>query len=215
IDSSKVRSDGEYRLPNQPSICLGSADLSVMEMTGAYSTFANNGVYNKPFFVLAIEDEHGAEIYRAIPEEQMALPPKANYVMVDMLRYAGTNLGGIKSQVGGKTGTTNDFVDGWFMGITPSLVVGTWVGGEDPWIRFLSLANGQGSVMAKPFFRAFMREIESADNVDIEPDAEFYYPSGGPDIEIDCEKYKVIDRSREIESFNDDVFQDEFGDQRE
>ena len=213
IDSSRVRSDGEYRLPNQPSICLGSADLSVMEMTGAYATFANNGVYNKPFFVLAIEDEHGAEIYRAIPEEQMALPPKANYVMVDMLRYAGTNLGGIRSPVGGKTGTTNDYVDGWFMGITPSLVVGTWVGGEDPWIRFLSLANGQGSVMAKPFFRAFIQEIERADNVDFEPDADFYFPPGGPDIEINCEKYKVIDRSREIESFDDgEVFQDEFED---
>lgn len=211
IDSSTVRSDGEYRVPNQPSICLGSADLSVMEMTGAYSTFANNGLYNKPYFVSLIEDENGAEIYRAVPEEHLALPPKANYVMVDMLRYTGTNLGGITSPVGGKTGTTNDFVDGWFMGITPSLVVGTWVGGEDPWIRFTSLADGQGSVMAKPFFREFIKRLESAEDVDIDPEADFYYPPGGPDIEIDCEKYRSFERRQDMEGFQDqEVFQEEF-----
>ncbi len=87
IDSSMRRSDGEYHLPNQPSICLGSADLSVMEMTGAYCTFANNGIFVKPYFVSSIEDENGKVIYRALREEQVALPPKANAVMVDMLKY--------------------------------------------------------------------------------------------------------------------------------
>ena len=211
IDSSVVRSDGEFRVPNQPSICLGSADLSVMEMTGAYSTFANNGLYNRPFFVLSIEDENGVEIYRGVQEEQIALPPKANYVMVDMLKYAGTNLGGIRAEVGGKTGTTNDYVDGWFMGLTPSLVVGTWVGGEDPWIRFLSLANGQGSVMAKPFFREFIKRLQDAENVDYDPDATFYFPPGGPDIETDCELYKQFDQDPDIDAFDENaIFQDPF-----
>lgn len=212
IDSSTMRPDGEYRLPNQPSICLGAADLSVLEMTGAYATFANNGLYNKPYFVRLIEDENGAEIYRAVPEEHLALPPKANYVMVDMLKYAATNLPGIQSEVGGKTGTTNDYVDGWFMGITPSLVVGTWVGGEDPWIRFLSLLNGQGSVMAKPFFREFVKRLEGAENVDYESDARFYYPPGGPDIETNCEEYKQFERRQDVEDFQENViFEDEFG----
>ena len=211
IDSSLVRSDGEYRVPNQPSICLGSADLSVMEMTGAYSTFANNGLYNKPIFVLSIEDEHGREIYRDIPDEVVALPPKANYVMIEMLKYAGTNLGGITCDVGGKTGTTNDFVDGWFMGITPSLVVGTWVGGEDPWIRFLSLADGQGSVMAKPFFREFVKRLQDAKDVDFEPFAKFYRPPGGLDIETDCEKYRGLQEQFHDEEFHDkEIFEDEF-----
>lgn len=211
IDSTIVRSDGEFRVPNQPSICLGSADLSVMEMTGAYSTFANNGLYNKPFFVLSIEDENGVEIYRGVQEEHIALPPKANYVMLDMLKYAGTNLGGIKAAVGGKTGTTNDFVDGWFMGITPSLVVGTWVGGEDPWIRFLTLADGQGSVMAKPFFKSFILRLQEAEDVDYETEATFYYPPGGPDIEIDCEKYKQVQQVLETDEFVDDaIYQDPF-----
>jgi penicillin-binding protein 1A len=212
IDSSTRRSDGEFRVPNQPSICLGSADLSVMEMAGAYCTFANNGLYNKPFFVLKIEDENGAEIYRGFQQEQLALPPKANYVMVDMLRYAGTNLAGIRAEVGGKTGTTNNYVDGWFMGITPSLVVGTWVGGEDQWIRFLTLTNGQGSVMAKPFFRNFIKRIQDAEDVDYESEATFLIPRGGLDIEIDCEKYEQLQRQQNnIEEFEEhEIFEDDF-----
>lgn len=211
IDSSLVRSDGEFRVPNQPSICLGSADLSVMEMTGAYTTFANNGLYNKPVFVMSIEDENGREIYRHIPDETLALPPKANYVMVDMLRYAGTNLGGITCDVGGKTGTTNDYVDGWFMGITPSLVVGTWVGGEDPWIRFLSLSDGQGSVMAKPFFREFIKRLQEAQDVDFEPNARFTRPPGDLEIEMDCAQYQALRKEYQSEEFHEhEIFEDEF-----
>jgi penicillin-binding protein 1A len=215
IDSSKVRSDGEFRVPNQPSICLGSADLSVMEMTGAYATFANNGLYTQPLFVLTIEDEHGREIYRHIPNERQALPPKANYVMVDMLKYAGTNLGGITGEVGGKTGTTNDYVDGWFVGITPTLVVGTWVGGEDPWIRFLSLDDGQGSVMAKPFFREFIKRLQNAEDVDFDPKARFSRPPGDLEIEIDCEKYRSLQSKYQAEEFHDSgFFEDEFIEQQ-
>lgn len=190
IDSTLRRSDGEYRLPNKPSICLGAADLSVMEMTGAYCTFANNGVFVKPHFVTSIEDENGKVIYREVREEHEALPPKANAVMVKMLKYT-ANIPGLKSEVGGKTGTTNDYVDGWFIGITPELVVGTWVGGEDPWIRFLTLADGQGSRMAKPFFREFMKKLEASD-LDYDPSARFAEPEGGLDIETDCAKYNAL-----------------------
>ena len=211
IDSSLRRADGEYRVPNQPSICLGSADLSVMEMTGAYCTFANNGVFVKPYFVSSVEDENGRVIYRAMKEEQVALPPKANAVMVDMLKYTAVGFGANKSQVGGKTGTTNDYVDGWFIGITPSLVVGTWVGGEDQWIRFNTLADGQGSVMAKPFFKAFLNRLENSPEVDYDASARFVIPEGGLDIETDCAKYNAIRKQNMFEQFNpEETFQEEF-----
>ncbi|HMN91031.1 MAG TPA: penicillin-binding transpeptidase domain-containing protein, partial [Saprospiraceae bacterium] len=131
---------------------------------GAYVTFANNGVYNKPTFITRIEDRNGRVIYQEMPQERTALPPNANYVMVEMLRYSGTGLFGVKSDVGGKTGTTNDYVDGWFMGVNPQLVVGTWTGGEDRWIRFRSIGEGQGAHMAKPFFREFIKRLEADPN---------------------------------------------------
>jgi len=211
IDSSARRSDGEYRVPNQPSICLGSADLTVMEMTGAYCTFANNGVFVRPYFVSSIEDENGRIIYRAQKEEQVALPPKANAVMVDMLKYTAVGFADYKSSVGGKTGTTNDYVDGWFIGITPSLVVGTWVGGEDQWIKFNTLADGQGSVMAKPFFKAFLRRLEESTDVDYDASAKFAVPEGGLDIETDCAKYNALRHQSVPQQYNsEESFQEEF-----
>lgn len=200
IDSTTRRSDGEYRLPNKPSICLGAADLSVKEMTGAYCTFANNGVFVKPHFVTTIEDENGKVIYREVREEHEALPSKANAVMVKMLKYT-AQIPGLKSEVGGKTGTTNDYVDGWFIGITPELVVGTWVGGEDPWIRFTSLADGQGSRMAKPFYREFMKKLEAGD-YDYDPGAKFADPEGGLDIETDCAKYNALRKEAVVDPFS-------------
>ncbi|MBP8239699.1 MAG: transglycosylase domain-containing protein [Saprospiraceae bacterium] len=211
IDSTTRYPNGRHRVPKSPAICLGATDLSVMEMTGAYTTFANNGLYVKPVFVTRIEDRNGRVIYSAMPEEKQAISPSANYAMLDLLKYSATNMGGIKSEVGGKTGTTNDYVDGWFMGITPRLVVGTWVGGEDRWIRFLSLANGQGSYMAKPFFTEFMRTIENTPGLDYDASLRFARPPGDMDIELDCSKYssgrpafKDLD-----DEFSNDIFGDE------
>jgi penicillin-binding protein 1A len=212
IDSSLRRPDGEFRVPNQPSICLGAADLSVMEMTGAYCTFANNGVFVRPYFVTSIEDENGNVIYQAIKEEQVALPEKANAVMVDMLKYAGGYaFPGFKSEIGGKTGTTNDYVDGWYMGVTPSLVVGTWVGGEDPWIRFNTLADGQGAVMARPFFKAFLQRLENSTHTGYDSGARFAVPEGGLDIETDCSKYRGMNSGPVIDHYSpDETFEEEF-----
>jgi len=194
-----------------PAMCLGALDLSVMAMTGAYTTFANNGTFVKPSFITRIEDKTGRLIYEEFPDEKPALGPKFNYVMVEMLRYAGTNLGGIKSDVGGKTGTTNDYVDGWFMGITPGLVVGTWVGGEDKWIRFRSITNGQGAYMAKPFFREFMKRIESDKDLGFDFTKRFQRPPGDLEIELNCavylkDQYRPEDSSEE---FDTDSFGDE------
>lgn len=184
------------KIPAQPSICLGAADLTVFEMTGAYATFANNGTYIVPSFITKIEDKNGKVIYKNTSDEKQALAPDINYVMVDMLRYAVRGAAGFKgvvSNIGGKTGTTNDYVDGWFMGITPGLVVGTWVGGDDQWIRFLSLTNGQGSKMARPFFSEFIRQLEVQKVADYDPRAKYIVPPGPQTIITDCSQYRRPD----------------------
>ncbi len=214
IDSSARYPNGRHRVPMAPSICLGSTDLTVFEMTGAYSTFANNGIYNRPTFLMKIEDKNGRTIYEEIPETRAALQPNANYVMVEMLRYSANVGPGYKSDIGGKTGTTNDFADGWFMGITPNLVVGTWVGGEDRWIGFRFPALGQGSHMAKPFFRAFLKRLENEPDIDYDKTARFHRPPGDLGIELDCMEYDRHDFEFEEEEFQEDVFtEDMFGDE--
>ncbi|MFZ1515889.1 MAG: transglycosylase domain-containing protein [Saprospiraceae bacterium] len=199
IDSTAKRRDGGLLIPRWPSIVLGSADLSVYEMTGAYTTFANDGEYVKPYFVSKIEDKEGRVIYRNSAIRNLALSPNYNYVMVDLLRKSG-QVYGLKTPVGGKTGTTNDYVDGWFMGITPNLVVGTWVGGEDPWIRFLSLENGQGSVMAKPFFMKFMHKLEETPEAEFKTDVDFARPKGDIGIELNCETFKSMMNSLNMDN---------------
>jgi penicillin-binding protein 1A len=168
-------------LPNSPTICLGAGDLTVWEMSGAYTAFANNGVYNAPHVIREIKDKNGKVIYRAMPEEHQALPPLANYMMNQMLQYnvkGAPGISGLKSQCGGKTGTTNDYSDGWFMGITPRLVVGTWVGGEDRWIRFNSLEDGQGARMARPIFADFVKRLEQDKASGYDMNAKFKLPGG-------------------------------------
>lgn len=182
------------RIPKTPAICLGSADMSVYEMAGAYTTFANDGIYNRPIYITKIEDKNGRIIYQELPEERQALQSQANYAMVQMLKYVTQGAGGmsgLKSEIGGKTGTTNDYVDGWFMGITPGLVVSTWVGGEDRWIRFLSLADGQGARMARPFFAKFIRKLEADPQSGYDYRLRFKRPAGDLAVELDCGKYKL------------------------
>ena len=204
----------ESPIPPSPAICLGAADLKVMEMTGAYSTFANNGVYGQPYVIKRIEDKNGRTVYRALPDEHGALPANANYVMVDMLKYNVAGAPGInklKSEVGGKTGTTNDFTDGWFMGITPRLVVGTWVGGEDRWIRFLSLNDGQGARMARPIFAGFIQKLEQDPKSGYDFNARFKRPPGDLGIEINCAAYngEMLPEGGDEEQFSPDIYNDE------
>ncbi|MBK9271872.1 MAG: transglycosylase domain-containing protein [Saprospiraceae bacterium] len=199
IDSTSKRRDGGYLIPKFPSIVLGSADLSVYEMTGAYTTFANNGVYVKPYFVSHIEDKNGKVIYRNTPVQNVALAPDYNYVMVDLLMKSG-GVSFLKVPAGGKTGTTNNYVDGWFMGITPDLVVGTWVGGEDPWIRFLNMSTGQGAVMARPFFVKFINKLSDLGVSEVNPELRFPYPKGELEIELNCAKFKEMMKSLNMDN---------------
>ncbi len=195
-------------IPPYPTICLGAADLSVMQMTGAYSVFSNDGVYNKPLFITRIEDKDGKVIYNSVSEQKRALAENHNYVMVTMLRNAGSIIQHkIKTPIGGKTGTTNDYRDGWFMGISPNLVVGTWVGGDDQWIKFRSIRYGQGGYMARPIFVKFMQGLENTPNIDYDSNVSFIKPEGDIDIELDCEVYeklKAQDKPQEDEEIFDE-----------
>ncbi|RMF01626.1 MAG: peptidoglycan glycosyltransferase, partial [Bacteroidetes bacterium] len=177
-------------IPQAPSIALGAIDLSVQEMTGAYTTFANNGIYKEPIYLLRIEDRYGREIYKSVSSEKQALRPEANYAMVDMLQYAIGYRGKVRGPIGGKTGTTNEHADGWFMGITPNLVVGTWVGGDDRWISFRSLALGQGAKMAKPLVLDYIASLQQDERIEWDFNAQFYRPPGELGIELDCDAYQ-------------------------
>jgi penicillin-binding protein 1A len=193
IDSSR-QANGRYIIPpGSPAICLGAADLTPFEMTGAYASFANNGMYGLPFVIKKIEDKNGRVLYRSVPEEHAALPANANWVMLEMLQYnvkGAPGVNNLKSQVGGKTGTTNAYSDAWFMGVTPRLVVGTWVGGEDRWIRFLSLSDGQGSRLARPIFASFINRLEKDPKSGYDFNARFVRPPGDLGIETDCAAYE-------------------------
>jgi len=193
IDKNR-KINGRYLLPKVPSIALGSADLSLMEMTGAYGTFANDGMYVKPYFVSHIEDKNGKVIFTNIPEQKRALNPTFNYIMVDMLK---NNVSGIfsmydvRSEIGGKTGTTNDFADGWFVSISPELTVGAWTGGDEKWVRFYTLEEGQGYTTARPIVQKFFEKIEKDKTLGYNVKKRFKVPADKSYLELmNCRKFK-------------------------
>lgn len=218
IDKNK-RVNGSLMLPKVPSIALGAADISVIDMTGAYGTFANDGVYTEPIFVTQIEDKNGKVIYTAVPKQKRALNSMYNYIMVDMLKnnVAGRFLlNGVNSEIGGKTGTTNNFADGWFMSITPNIVTGVWTGGDEKWVRFYTLNDGQGFVMARPIVQKFIYKLERDSTVNFNVAKRFKLPTNNKYLElIDCTKYKQVkpEEEQEIrlqEKIQLDEFEEEF-----
>jgi len=194
-------------------------DLSLFEMAGAYTTFANDGIYTKPIFISRIEDKTGKVLYTGLSESKRAINSLYNGVMVDMLKNnVGSGFGlGVKTEIGGKTGTTNDYADGWFMSVAPDLVTGVWSGGDDKWIRFLTLDDGQGFVMARPIVQKYLQALEKDSLANFNPEAEFPLPPPGFLEFIDCEKYKQksVEEEQEFNKLNtrQDEFSDEFGDE--
>jgi len=193
-----------------PSIALGTVDLSVYEMVAAYSSFANKGVYTKPVMITAIEDKNGTILYQAVPETKDVLSEEAAYVTVNLLQ--GVTQGGsgtrlrhnyatdavykevitgypyeFDNPIAGKTGTTQNQSDGWFMGMVPNLVTGVWVGGEDRATHFASITYGQGAAMSLPIWGLFMKSCYADETLNISK-GEFEQPEN-LSIEIDCGKY--------------------------
>ena len=154
-------------IDNVPSICLGSPDISVYEMVGAYSTFANKGIYTEPIFITRIADKNGNVLATFSPNKSEAMNDRTAYLMIHLLKGVvtsgtGMRLGfryGIRSEVAAKTGTTDNQSDGWFMGLTPNLVSGVWVGGEERGIHFRGLMFGQGASTALPIWAKYMTKV--------------------------------------------------------
>ncbi len=187
----------ESRLASVYSLALGVADVSLYEMLGAYSTFANKGYYIKPYYISRIEDKNGNIIQQFVPEEKDAINEETAYVMLHMLK--GTVEEGsargieyslkVDNEIGAKTGTTQNASDGWFIGVTKNLVAGAWVGGDDRSIRFRDWPLGQGARTAMPIWENFMLKVYEDKTLGYTK-GPFERPSNPISIELDCTKYE-------------------------
>jgi penicillin-binding protein 1A len=198
-------------LPAVPSIALGTPDISLFEMVGAYSTFANQGIYVKPVVITRIEDKNGRALYEVVPETQDVLSQEAAYVTVNLLqgvtkagsgarlRHAGLEKTSyvyekvitgypyvFENPIAGKTGTTQNQSDGWFMGMVPNLATGVWVGGEDRAVHFKDIAFGQGATMALPIWAVYMKSLY--ENADLGISVEDFTAPEVLTIQIECEE---------------------------
>lgn len=178
-------------IPNEYAIALGSSDITIYEMLGAYSTFANYGNYMKPEMIWRIEDANGRVIKEVEPVEREVMNEKYAYTMIELMKgvaqfgTASGELGrrGISKavEIAGKTGTTNNNSDGWFMGITPNLATGVWVGWEDRATHFRSTGEGQGAKMALPIWAIFMKKVWADKTLGVTPEDKFVKPSDWTD----------------------------------
>ncbi|WP_179353430.1 transglycosylase domain-containing protein [Winogradskyella vidalii] len=193
-----------------PAIALGTPDISVYEMVAAYSTFANKGVYNKPVMITRIEDKNGTVLYQVAPESKDVLSEEVAYVTVNLMEgvtKAGSSGGRLRSKgvdkyntmyreimtgypydlqnpIAGKTGTTQNQSDGWFMGMVPNLVTGVWVGAEDRAAHFRTITYGQGASVALPIWGLYMKACYEDETLNISKE-EFEEPADLK-INIDC-----------------------------
>ncbi len=208
-----------------PSIALGTPDMNVYEMVGAYGTFANQGVYVKPVIVTRIEDKNGTVLYEYMPETKDVLSRDVAYAMVNLMegvtRYGS---GGrlrhsfaknqtvykeiitgypyeLTNPIAGKTGTTQNQSDGWFMGMVPNLVTGVWVGGEDRSAHFNSLTYGQGASMALPIWALYMKKNYANEELGVSKDA-FEEPE---DLSINVDCTKVLEEIQKELDTEDDL----------
>ena len=200
----------EADIPIQPSIALGSVDLSIYEMVGSYTTFANKGIYTQPIMVTRIEDNNGVVLEDFSPKTNEVMGENEAYAIVNLLEGVtqggtGTRLRsktsyynkdypatghpwGFDNPIAGKTGTTQNQSDGWFMGMVPNLITGVWAGCEDRAAHFRSLDYGQGATVALPMWALYMKKCYSDPNLDVS-NGPFERPEGEMTIELDCARF--------------------------
>lgn len=195
----------DSKIPSQPSIALGAVEITVEDMVAAYSTFANQGVYVKPQVITRIEDKNGVVLFEAIPESHDVLNKDIAYAVIKLLegvtQYGSggrlrTDGGGfgyemmtgypyvLRNPIAGKTGTTQNQSDGWFVGMVPNLATGVWVGNEDRSAHFKSITYGQGAVMALPIWGLFMKKCYEDKELSVSKEA-FERPKN-LSIKVDC-----------------------------
>jgi len=207
------------------SIALGSVDLKLSEMVGAYSTFANQGIYTKPVMITSIEDKNGTILYQFVPETRDVISKEAAYVTINLLEGVTQSGSGVRLRTGpssrysiknvvtghpyrfenpiaGKTGTTQNQSDGWFMGIVPDLCTGVWVGGDDRATHFKDTEFGQGATMALPIWGLYMRKCYADKTLNVSK-SEFKQPDNLT-IEVDCKAFK--ERNIKVDENIDDEF---------
>ena len=215
-------------IPEVPSIALGTPDFNVYEMVGAYGTFANQGVYVKPVMVTRIEDKYGTVLYEYTPETKDVLSKDVSYAMIDLMK--GVTEGGsgtrlrtsynvnntvykeiitgypyeFTNPIAGKTGTTQNQSDGWFIGMVPNLVTGVWVGGEERATHFRSIAYGQGASMALPIWALYMKQNYQDEELDVSTE-DFEKPEE-LSIRVDCSQSdEELESVPELEDDLDDL----------
>lgn len=216
-----------------PAIALGTPDISVYEMVAAYSTFANKGVYNKPVMVTRIEDKNGTVLFQFTPESKDVLSEEVAYVTVNLmegvtqagsgrrLRHKGFDKWNaiyreiitgypyeLTNPIAGKTGTTQNQSDGWFMGMVPNLVTGVWVGAEDRAAHFKSISYGQGASMALPIWGLYMKACYADETLNVSTD-NFEKPSN-LSINVDCTAEDEGDLVDQTEESDDDEIEVDF-----
>ena len=214
-------------IPNVPAIALGTPDLSVYEMVGAYGAFANKGIYVKPIMVTKIEDRNGKIVFQSTPETKDVLSEESSYVTLKLLEGV-TKFGSgarlrhdipedernyvyknvvtgypykFDNAIAGKTGTTQNQSDGWFIGMVPNLVTGVWVGGEDRSIHFEEIAFGQGATMSLPIWGLFMKKCYEDEELGVSKE-DFEEPENLT-IELDCSKVQPEKSETEENDIND------------
>ena len=176
-----------------PSLALGAADISLYEMTGAFNTFADKGVYVEPIIVTRIEDKFGNVIEDFVPRREEAMSEETAYLMLELMKGVVQSGTGIRlrykyqyfNPIAGKTGTTQNQSDGWFIGITPDLTTGVWVGAEDRSVHFRSLTLGQGANMALPIWAIYMRKVYDDPTLNISQ-GDFEKPLRPLSVDLDC-----------------------------
>jgi penicillin-binding protein 1A len=197
VELIKKMGVNSYDLQPFPSICIGSFDATVFDMTGAYSVFANHGVWTEPTFLLRIEDKNGNVLYQNHTQVKQAMNEQTAYVMLYMLKDVILEGTGIRmgwqyhltNPIAGKTGTTQQNSDGWFIGITPQLVTGVWTGCEDRDIHFRSQKLGEGANTALPIWALYMQKVYANPALGIKKNVDFDQPKSGVGITLDCGQY--------------------------
>jgi len=215
----------ESEIPEVPAIALGSVDLSLYEMVGAYATFANKGLRIEPMVLMRIEDKNGLVLEQFMPNSKEAISEESAYVITNLLEGVTESGSGIRlrtkgatyadnmvtgypygftNPIAGKTGTTQNQSDGWFMGIVPNLATGVWVGGEDRAVHFAGLSKGQGATMALPIWGIYYKKLYADPTLNVSKGA-----FEGPEvltIETDCRKVNTDDNDADLKLDEDPEF---------
>ena len=205
-----------------PPLCVGAANISLYEMVAAYNTFPSKGMYTRPIFVTKIEDNMGNVLATFSTTRKEAISDRTAYLMANLMQgvvnggtgYALRSRFGLTGEMAGKTGTTNDNADGWFIGYTPQLTAGAWAGFEDMQVHFAALANGGGSASALPIWGYFMQSVRKDPSLAPYYNVEAFESPGNFELNLNCDA-DALAGDQTVEEDDASIFEDEYEDEKE